>query len=140
MSHHRRRETTELKEYQESQSQEQANQNTHPFLQENDLTILSVISPFLSPNAQKLITFFVNFGSENPNPQAPDIAGLLMQTLKNTDPNFLQNLLPAFLNLSGNSTPGEVLQRFLPKELREAAPIQNEVEPKKVKKSFDFRS
>ncbi|HEX3046173.1 MAG TPA: hypothetical protein VHY08_15565, partial [Bacillota bacterium] len=107
MSHHRRRESTELNEYQETQSKEQAVQNAHLFFQENDLAILSVISPFLSPNGQKLISFFVNFGKENPNPQALDITGLLMQTLKNTDQNFLQNLLPLFKNLAGNSNAGE---------------------------------
>jgi hypothetical protein len=124
MGHHRHREPNEIKEYQELPSEEREVQNVHPFFQGNDLAILSVICPFLSQNGQKIISFFMNFGGDNGanNSPASDIAGLLMQTLKNVDPNFLQSLLPQFLNSPGNSSVSEVLQRFLPKGVPGSSP------------------
>jgi hypothetical protein len=132
MSHHRHRELNNLNEYVESKPGEKLESYSpkapHPFFQENDLMLLSVISPFLSQNGQKIISFFVNFGKESPAtaPQGADIAGLFMQMLKNTDPAFLQNLVPLFLNAAGNSTAGEVIQRFFPKDSQAGSPTPGE--------------
>ncbi|MCL6589296.1 MAG: hypothetical protein K6U80_05005 [Firmicutes bacterium] len=128
MGHHHRREQASPKEHDDLNPGQKPVPTSHPFFQENDLAILSVISPFLSPNGQRLISFFLNFEKEDPagTSQTADIAGILLQTLKNTDPNILQNLIPTFLKVTGNSNAGEILQRFFPKDLREPDPPQPE--------------
>lgn len=71
----------------------------NPFLSKIDISILTIITPFLSTNGQKLISFFTGF---NHGPaSAPDLSGIL--SLFNASNNkSLRDLLPIFLSLVGN--------------------------------------
>lgn len=72
---------------------------SNPFLSNNDITLLTMAAPFLSPNGQRLISFFINFGQSSL--PAPDFGGV-QKLLGNTDSNkLLQDLLPALLGLAG---------------------------------------
>ncbi len=90
---------TDLKQIQASPEE------SNPFLSKNDLTLLTMASPFLSANGQKLISFFVNF---NQSPvQSPVFSGL--NQLGNSDGNkLLQELLPAILGLVGKIDQGDL--------------------------------
>jgi len=80
--------------------------NIHPFLEKNDLTLLAMISPLLSPAGQKLVSFFVNFGgSETTAVSAP--FGDLLPQLSAIQKNSLTELAPTLLNLlSSQETKG----------------------------------
>ncbi|MGE5607486.1 MAG: hypothetical protein ACM3YE_17575 [Bacteroidota bacterium] len=97
MSHrHSEEPKTELKQVISSSDEPKEN---NPFLSKNDIALLTMATPFLSPNAQKLISFFVNF-TQGSFP-LPDFGGVQNQ-LGNSDPNkMLQDLLPALLGLVG---------------------------------------
>lgn len=79
-------------------------EESHPFLSKNDLALLTMATPFLSANGQKLVSFFVNF---NQSPaQSANFSGFLNQ-IGNTDGNnMLQELLPAILGLAGKLDQG----------------------------------
>jgi hypothetical protein len=74
-------------------------QEPNPFLSKNDITLLTMAAPFLSPNGQKLVSFFVNFNhSSFP---IPDLGGA-QNLLGISDTNkLLQDLLPTLLGLAG---------------------------------------
>lgn len=81
-----------------------SSEESHPFLSKNDLTLLTMATPFLSANAQKLISFFVNFNHNSI--QSPDFSGILNQ-LSNPDGNkLLQELLPIILGMTGKMDQG----------------------------------
>lgn len=71
----------------------------NPFLSKNDITILTMATPFLSANGQKLISFFIGF-NQNPAP-TPDFSGIL-NMLNTSNNNLLRELLPVMLGLAGN--------------------------------------
>jgi hypothetical protein len=54
---------TELKVVESLPKENEPVKPAHPFLEKNDITLLSIINPLLSPNAQKLTSFFINFGA-----------------------------------------------------------------------------
>lgn len=82
-----------------------SSEESHPFFSKNDLSILGITTPFLSPNGQKLVSFFVNF---NQNSSLPDLGGILNQ-LGNPDNNKLfQDLLPALLGLVNKKEHGGI--------------------------------
>jgi hypothetical protein len=86
---------------------EKTEKNLHPFLEKNDITLLSMINPLLSPNGQKLVSFFVNFGNSDSvaNPASPNsnIRDLFSQ-LAGGQNNAIADLAPSLLGmLSGNA-------------------------------------
>lgn len=97
MSHrHSEEHKAELKPVNPSSEEPKEN---NPFLSKNDITLLTLATPFLSPNGQKLISFFINF-SQSSSP-LPDFNGVQSQ-LGNSDTfKMLQDLLPALLGLAG---------------------------------------
>lgn len=97
MSHrHFEEHKTELKPVSPSSDEPK---ETNPFLSKNDITLLTLAIPFLSPNGQRLISFFINF-SQSSSP-LPDFSGVQSQ-LGNSDTfKMLQDLLPALLGLAG---------------------------------------
>lgn len=72
---------------------------SNPFLSNNDIALLTLATPFLSPNGQRLISFFINF--DQSSFPAPDFGGV-QKLLGNADSNkLLQDILPALLGLAG---------------------------------------
>lgn len=81
----------------------------HPFFEKNDLTFLSMVKPLLSPNAQKLVTFFLNFGEQDSKDNIPDLGGLFKQLTSKMDPNGGNDLLPALMSmLAGADNKGSL--------------------------------
>lgn len=80
---------------------ERENNFSHPFLEKNDVTFLSIINPLLSPNAQKLVSFFINFGNTETN-TGFNINELLNQFNSKAKPSGA-DLLPSLLGLASNS-------------------------------------
>ncbi len=81
-----------------------SSEELHPFFSKNDLSLLNIATPFLSPNGQKLLSFFINFNQNSSH--LPDIGGILSQ-LGNSDSNKLvQDLLPALLGLASKMDQG----------------------------------
>ncbi|NLY75732.1 MAG: hypothetical protein GX075_10550 [Firmicutes bacterium] len=80
-----------------------ANGEAHPFLTKNDLTLLTMVTPFLSANGQKLLSFFINFNNRAPA-QAPDLSGIFNLSAGSGGNRLLQELLPALLALAGKTT------------------------------------
>lgn len=77
--------------------------NLHPFFEKNDITLLSMVSPLLSSSAQRLITFFINFGNSEPVNPLGSMSDFLQQG-SNKQQNSLMELAPALLGmLSGDS-------------------------------------
>lgn len=74
-------------------------ERSNPFLSNNDLTLLSLVTPFLSPNGQKLISFFVNFNHSSLS--SPDFSGIQNQSGNFEANKLLQDLLPTLLGLTG---------------------------------------
>jgi hypothetical protein len=93
---HRHSEETKIEPTQTMPSFEEPN----PFLSKNDISILTILTPFLSTNGQKLISFFAGF--HHSPASTPDLSGIL--NLFNTSNNnkSLRDLLPIFLSLVGN--------------------------------------
>ncbi|NLW46333.1 MAG: hypothetical protein GXY86_03200 [Firmicutes bacterium] len=94
---HRRSEETKLEPKQVIPSSEDSN----PFLSNNDITILTMATPFLSASGQKLISFFTAF-NQSPAP-APDFNGILNMLNTSNSNNPLRELLPIILGLAGNA-------------------------------------
>ena len=93
---HRHSEETNLEPKQVIPSSE----NSNPFLSSNDITILTIATPFLSANGQKLISFFTGF---NQSPvTTPDFSGILSMLNTSNNNNPLRELLPVILSLTGN--------------------------------------
>lgn len=97
MSHrHSEEHKIELKPVSPSSDEPKEN---NPFLSKNDIALLTLATPFLSPNGQRLISFFINFTQSSPS--LPDFSGVQSQ-LGNSDTfKMLQDLLPALLGLAG---------------------------------------
>lgn len=92
MSHHHSEEPKpELKEV------ISPSENSHPFLSKNDLSLLTLASPFLSANGQKIISFFVNFNQNSA--QTLDFSRFLNQLGISDGNKLLQELLPVVLGL-----------------------------------------
>jgi hypothetical protein len=112
---------TELKVVEAMPKETEPVKSGHPFLEKNDITLLSIINPLLSSNAQKLTSFFINFGTPemfppynfndlinqfNNKPKNPSselltsLVGILSgQDSKNTlNPAILTNLLSMLSN------------------------------------------
>ncbi len=69
------------------------------FLSKNDITLLTMATPFLSPNAQKLISFFLSFNQSSF--PLPDL-GIVSNPLGSNDAKkLLPDLLPTLLGLAG---------------------------------------
>lgn len=97
MSHRRSEEhKTELKQVVPSSEEPKEN---NPFLSKNDIALLTIATPFLSPNGQKLISFFINF-TQSSFP-VPDFSGVQNQLGNSDTVKMLQDLLPALLGLAG---------------------------------------
>lgn len=81
--------------------------NVHPFFEPNDLTLLSVVTPMLSSNAQRLISFFINFGGAEPVSNPIGNLAEIFQQLPAKQKNSLTELAPAVLGmLSGQDNKG----------------------------------
>lgn len=77
---------------------------SHTFLEKNDITFLSMIRPLLSPNGQKLVSFFVDFdnqGSVNTPTSSLNIGDLLSQLSPNQK-NSIAELAPSILGMLSN--------------------------------------
>jgi hypothetical protein len=66
-NHEAIREIPDECEVKEREKEKEKERNSHPFLEKNDITFLSIIHPLLSPNGQKLVSFFINFGNQEPH-------------------------------------------------------------------------
>lgn len=74
-------------------------EEVHPFLSKNDLALLSLATPFLSPNGQKIINFFINFNHQG-QIQLPDFSGIFNQFSNSDNGKLLQEFLPLIFNLT----------------------------------------
>jgi hypothetical protein len=83
--------------------------STHPFLEKNDITLLSVINPLLSPHGQKLVSFFINFANnEVPSPfNFNDYFNQINKTKGTGD------LLPSLISLLSNTEAKNTLNPAL---------------------------
>lgn len=79
----------------ERDNEKEKERNPHPFLEKNDITFLSIINPLLSPNGQKLVSFFINFGNQETNlpSQLNELIGQLATKQKNPAGEMLPSLL-----------------------------------------------
>ena len=76
----------------------------HPFLEEPDVTYLSLIRPLLSQKGQKLLGFFIDFSNQSPGNDQLDLSAMLKglsTRFKNS--SSLNDLLPTLLNMAANS-------------------------------------
>jgi hemoglobin-like flavoprotein len=73
---------------------------THPFLEKNDVTLLSVINPLLSSNGQKIVSFFVNFAN-NEDPSSFNLSNYFNQ-ISNKTRGQTGDLLPSLIGLLSN--------------------------------------
>lgn len=96
MGHRHSEETTKLEPKQAIPSSE----NSNPFLSIKDITVLTMATPFLSANGQKLISFFTGFNQSSA--PTPDFSGIL-NMLNTSNSNPLRELLPIILGLAGNA-------------------------------------
>lgn len=86
---------------------ETKDQNAHPFFEPNDITMLSMVTPMLSSNAQRLISFFINFGDAQASPNPMGNLAEIFQQLSPKQKNSLTELAPAVLGmLSGQDNKG----------------------------------
>ena len=74
-------------------------EKTNPFFSNNDQTLLTMVTPFLSPNGQRLISFFVHF-NHSPFP-SPDFSRAQNQSGNLEANKLLQDLFPTLLGLAG---------------------------------------
>jgi hypothetical protein len=71
----------------------------NPFLSKNDIALLTLATPFLSPSGQRLISFFLNF---NQSPfSMPDFGSIQNQLSNNEGNKLIQDLLPTLLSIAG---------------------------------------
>jgi hypothetical protein len=75
----------------------------HPFLEKNDITLLSIINPLLSPNAQKLTSFFINFSV--PEVYPPYNYNEYLNPYINKPKNPSADLLSSLVGLLSNQDP-----------------------------------
>lgn len=99
---HQNHENNELKVVENVPKEKEREKNNHPFLEKNDITLLSIVSPLLSAPAQKLVSFFINFCNNEP------ACGLNFNELLNqfgTKPknSTATELLPSLLNMASGS-------------------------------------
>lgn len=90
---------------------------SHPFLEKNDVTYLSMIRPLLSANAQKLVAFFIDFdntgigagiGTNNTSAPSLNLTDLMGQ-LSPGQKNSIADLAPSLLGmLSNNDSKGGI--------------------------------
>lgn len=77
--------------------------NPHPFFEKNDLNTLSIITPMLSSKAQRLISFFINFGSDEPMNSGMNLGNLFSQLSSGSGgESAIMDLAPSFLKLLSN--------------------------------------
>jgi hypothetical protein len=81
-------------------------QNAHPFFEPNDLTLLSIVTPMLSSNAQRLISFFINFGGAAPTTNPMSGLAEIFQQLPAKQKNSLTELAPAVLGMLSQDPKG----------------------------------
>jgi hypothetical protein len=72
----------------------------HPFLEKSDITLLSIVNPLLSPNAQKLTSFFINFAT--PDFYPPYNFNEFMNPYTNKPKNQNSDLLSSLVGLLSN--------------------------------------
>jgi len=101
MGHQSQETSHELKMVEAVNKEKEREKSSHPFLEKNDITFLSIVNPLLSPNAQKLVSFFINFGTDN-SPAGLNLNELLSQIGSKTK-NSGADLLPSLLSLASNS-------------------------------------
>lgn len=78
--------------------------SSHPFLEKNDLTYLSMLKPLLSPNGQKILSFFISFSDkETLNNSQLDLATLIAQISPRLENSPLKDLLPTLLSAANSS-------------------------------------
>lgn len=79
----------------------ESEQPIHPFFEKNDIAVLSMLIPMLSPRAQKLISFFLSFGTNdvcNPLGNIGNILGQLSQNSGNLN-STMMTMAPMFMEL-----------------------------------------
>jgi hypothetical protein len=81
----------------EKEKEKEMEKNPHPFLEKNDITFLSIINPLLSPNGQKLVSFFINFG--NQETRLPLQLNELVSQLATKQKNPAAEMLPTLLGM-----------------------------------------
>ncbi|HEY8464457.1 MAG TPA: hypothetical protein VIM29_10630, partial [Bacillota bacterium] len=96
MGHQSQETSHELKMVEAVNKEKEREKSSHPFLEKNDITFLSIVNPLLSPNAQKLVSFFINFGTDN-SPAGLNLNELLSQIGSKTK-NSGADLLPSLLS------------------------------------------
>ncbi|HYH02304.1 MAG TPA: hypothetical protein VEC37_04335 [Bacillota bacterium] len=99
---HQSQENNELKVVEAVPKEKEREKSDHPFLEKNDITLLSIVSPLLSTQAQKLVSFFINFGNNEPAPGL-NINELISQFTGKSKNSGTAELLPSLLNMASNS-------------------------------------
>lgn len=74
-------------------------EKSNPFLSNNDQSLLTLVTPFLSPSGQKLISFFVRFNQSSF--PLPDFSGIQNQSGNFEANKLLQDTIPTLLSLAG---------------------------------------
>jgi hypothetical protein len=91
---------TDLKVVEAFPKEKEPDKPAHPFLEKNDITLLSIINPLLSPTAQKLTSFFINFAT--PEVYSPYNYNEFMSQYSNKPKNQSQDLLSSLVGLLSN--------------------------------------
>ncbi|HOP74469.1 MAG TPA: hypothetical protein PLC07_05350 [Bacillota bacterium] len=93
----------DFKGFKNTESSEDFNDiSNNPFFEKNDLTLLSVINPLLSPKAQRLLSFFINYGNDLPETPSPNPLGNisdLLQQMSSGQRNSLMEIAPSLLSM-----------------------------------------
>jgi hypothetical protein len=104
MSHQGHESTeTELKVIEAIPKEKEPAKPVHPFLEKNDITLLSIINPLLSPNAQRLTSFFINFGT--PEVYPPYNFNDYLNQYNNKPKNPSVDLLTSLVGIMSNQDP-----------------------------------
>jgi hypothetical protein len=91
---------TDLKVVEPFPKEKEPDKPAHPFLEKNDITLLSIISPLLSPAAQRLTSFFINFAT--PEVYQPYNFNEYMNPYTNKPRNQSVDLLSSLIGLLSN--------------------------------------
>jgi hypothetical protein len=108
MSHHHREAAIN-----EPQTDEPVSNSDHPFLETNDLTLLSIILPLLSEPGKQLISFFINFGNTKPINSIGDPLSLLKQLAPKLENSGIKEILPTLMTLLSNQDSKSALNPAL---------------------------
>jgi len=99
-----------LKSIESSGKSDSGDNPNNPFFDKNDLAILSIITPLLSPDAQRLLSFFINYGNDAPTLATPNPLGNLgelLQQLPSGQRNSLMEIAPSLLSMLAAGQDGK---------------------------------